>query len=167
MLLVTQRVQASVYRPQTLLSHLLRGAASHECQSFAQLLHTPVWIYDFELLLHSQNYISECICQKDERPEETTHKHKLENWTSGHFHRKWDWMARVVILAVVPKAREAHLKRDCGPLCQWDSIFLIHIPGTTYPLVKKKKKKRLNGERKTNLVESSQSKGVASRIWCL
>lgn len=89
------------------------------------LLYVPVWICDYEFLLYSQNCISECICQKDKEPKGTTHEHKWENWTAGHFYRKWDQMAWAVILAVVLRPTEAHLERDCGPLWLWDSDSII------------------------------------------
>lgn len=114
------------------------------------LLYVPVWICDYEFLLYSQNYISECICQKDQEPKGTTHEHKWENWTSGHFYRNGDQTAWAVILAVVLRPTEAHLEGDCGPLWLWD--WFHHRQGQP-----PHSWKGLAGARKTTPAASSQS----------
>lgn len=99
------------------------------------LSYALVWICDYEFLLYSQNPVTECICQKDKEPTETTHKRKWENWTSGHFYRKWDHMARAVILAEVLGPRRP-IWRETVVLCACETL-IPPSPGTTSPRVER------------------------------
>lgn len=173
---MTQTAQASVHQPQTSLSHLLLGAASHECQSFAKLNEYMTLHYYFILKTIFLNVFAR-------RMKDLRRPHTSIRWRTGHlvistgneteWPELWSWLWS--------QRPGRPIWRETVVPCPSETLYTVSTSQGQHPHWLKKKKDSLEKDkpsRKFSLMWADSLqwkimvfpvalKGVASRIWCL